>query len=113
MALSSKRLGASMSAWASAAPVIGTGSLDGFAAGALMSVVCAMAITTPRRARRPPAARGGAQAAERNGWLCQHAEAVGLGLAAEAAVAEAASAVMIETAGTGLAAAEVAGPEAT
>jgi hypothetical protein len=105
-----------MSAWASAAPVIGTSSFDGFAAGALMSVVCAMAITTPRRARRPSAARGGAEAAERNGWLCEHvvtAEAVGLGLAPEAAVAEAASAVMIETAGTGLAAAEVAGPEAT
>jgi hypothetical protein len=29
--------------------VIGTGSLDGFAAGALMSVVCAMAITAPWR----------------------------------------------------------------
>ncbi len=53
-----------MSTWVSAAPAIGTGSLDGFAAVALMSVVCAMAITAPRRARRPSAARGGAQAAE-------------------------------------------------
>jgi hypothetical protein len=53
-----------MSTWVSAAPAIGTGSLDGFAAAALMSVVCAMAITAPRRARRPSAARGGARAAE-------------------------------------------------
>jgi hypothetical protein len=80
-----------MSAWASAAPVIGTGSLDGFAAGALMFVVCAMAITAPRRARRPPPGRSGARAAEPNGWLCRHvmaaeaAEAAGFGLAAEAA----------------------------
>jgi hypothetical protein len=96
--------------------VIGTGSLDGFAAGALMSVVCAMAITDPRRVRRPPAARGGAQAAERNGWVCEHvmaSEAVGFGLAAEAAVVVEASAVRIEAAGAGLAAAEVAGPEGT
>src|SRR5215467_1816137 len=35
-----------MSAWVSAAPAIGTGSLDGFAAAALMSVVCAMAVRT-------------------------------------------------------------------
>jgi hypothetical protein len=53
-----------MSAWVSAAPVIGTGSLDGFAAAALMSVVGAMAITAPRRSWRPSAARGGAQADE-------------------------------------------------
>lgn len=52
-----------MSAWASAAPAIGTGSLDGFAIGALMSGACALAITAPRRARRPSAVRGGAQAA--------------------------------------------------
>ena len=77
-----------MSALASAAPVIGTGSLDGFAAGALMSVVCAMAITAPRRVQRPSAAHGGAQAADRNGLLCEHVmatEAVGFGLAAEVA----------------------------
>jgi hypothetical protein len=79
-----------MSAWVSAAPVIGTGSLDGFATGALMSVTCAMAIAAPRRARRPSAARGGAKAAERGGWLCEHvraAEPAGFGLATEAAVA--------------------------
>jgi hypothetical protein len=109
-----------MSAWASASPVIGTGSLDGIAIGSLMSGACALAITAPRRARRPSAARGGVQAADRNGWLCEHvmaAEAVGFGLAAQVAMAvasaAAAKAVRIEAAGTGLAAAEVAGPEAT
>jgi hypothetical protein len=69
-----------MSAWVSAAPVIGTGSLDGFATGALMSVTCAMAITAPRRSRRPWEARGGVKAAERNGWLRERvmaAEAAG------------------------------------
>jgi hypothetical protein len=85
-----------MSAWVSAAPVIGTGSLDGFASAALMSVVCAMAITAPRRARRPSAARGGAQAAERDGWLCEHV------MAAEA--------VRIEAAEAGMAAAEATAP---
>jgi len=70
--------------------VIGTGSLDGFAIGSLMSGACALAITAPRRARRPSAAA---------------AEVVWGGVAAEA--------VRIEAAGTGLAAAEVAGPEAT
>jgi hypothetical protein len=85
-----------MSAWASAAPVIGTGSLDGFAIGALMSRACALAITAPRRARRLSAVRGGAQAAERNGWLCDHV------MAAEA--------VRIEAAGAGLAAAEATVP---
>jgi hypothetical protein len=68
-----------MSAWVSAAPAIGTGSLDGFAAATLMSVVCAMAVTAPRRSRRPTPARGGAHASERNGWLCEHV------MAAEAA----------------------------
>ena len=85
-----------MSAWVSTAPVIGTGSLDGFAAAALMSVVCAMATTA---ARRPPAVRGGAHASERNGLLCEHV------MAAEA--------VRIEAAGAGLAAADVARSEAT
>jgi len=39
-----------MSTWVSAAPAIGTGSLDGFAFGALMTGACALAITGPRRA---------------------------------------------------------------
>ena len=80
-----------MNAWVSAAPVIGTGSLDGFAAVALMSVVGAMAITAPRRARRPSAAGAGARSAERNGWLCEHVMAAG--------------AVRIDAAGAGVAAA--------
>jgi hypothetical protein len=78
-----------MSTWVSAAPVIGTGSLDGFAFGALMTGACALATTGPRRARRSSAARdGAARAAERSGWLCEHvmtAEAAGSRLAAEAA----------------------------
>src|SRR5260221_10127417 len=66
-----------MSTWVSAAPVIGTGSLDGFAFGALMTGACALAITGPRRARRSSAARdGAARAAERSGWLCEHVMAV-------------------------------------
>src|SRR5258706_6317435 len=76
-----------MSTWVSAAPVIGTGSLDGFAFGALMTGACALAITGPRRARRSLAARdGAARAAERSGWLCEHVmavEAAGAGLAGE------------------------------
>jgi hypothetical protein len=116
-----------MSAWVSVAPAIGSGSLDGFAIGALMSGACALAITAPRRARRPLAAGGGAQAGGRNGWLCEHvmaAEAIGFGLAAEAAVAvdgAAGGAVtaevarteetveMVETARTGMAWAGLAG----
>jgi hypothetical protein len=85
-----------MSALVSAAPAIGTGSLDGFTIGALMSGACALAITAPRRVRRPSAARGGARAAERNGWLCEHV------MAAEA--------VKIAPAGAGVAAAEAIAP---
>ena len=40
-----------MNAWVGVAPVIGTGSLDGFAFGALMSGACVLAITAPGRAR--------------------------------------------------------------
>jgi len=50
-----------MSTWVSAAPVIGTGSLDGFAFGALMTGACALAITGPRRAP------GGYQSRHRRG----------------------------------------------
>ena len=78
-----------MSTWVSAAPVIGTGSLDGFTVGTLMTGACALAIAGPRRARRSSAARdGAARAAERSGWLCEHvmtAEAAGSGLAVQAA----------------------------
>src|SRR5260370_7280443 len=78
-----------MSTWAGVAPAIGTGSLDGFAIGALMSGACVLGITAPRRAqaRHVPRARAGAVGAERSGWLCEHVMAAGVagtGVAAEA-----------------------------
>ncbi len=78
-----------MSTWAGVAPAIGTGSLDGFAIGALMSGACVLGITAPRRAqaRHVPRARAGAVVAERSGWLCEHvmaAEVAGTGVSAEA-----------------------------
>jgi hypothetical protein len=42
----------SMSAWVGVAPLIGAGSLDGFAIGALASGACFLAITASRRARK-------------------------------------------------------------
>jgi hypothetical protein len=41
-----------MSTWAGVTPLIGVGSLDGFAVGALMSGACSLAIVVPRRGRR-------------------------------------------------------------
>ena len=81
-----------MSTWVSAAPMIGAGSLDGFAIGALMTGACALAVTAPRRTRgrKTPSARDGALAAEERGWLCEHVMAAETGwaeVAAEAAVA--------------------------
>src|SRR5260370_21344484 len=78
-----------MSTWAGVAPAIGTGSLDGFAIGALMSGACVLGITAPRRAqaRHVPRARAGAVVAERSGWLCEHvmaAEVARAGGSAEA-----------------------------
>src|SRR5258708_12530531 len=78
-----------MSTWAGVAPAIGTGYLDGFAIGALMSGACVLGITAPRRAqaRHVPRARAGAVVAERSGWLCEHvmaAEVAGTGVSAEA-----------------------------
>ena len=76
-----------MSTWVGMAPVIGTGSLDGFAIGALMSGACVLAITAPRRVRSRQAGvarSGGVLAAEQGGWLCEHvmaAEAVGARMA--------------------------------
>jgi hypothetical protein len=55
-----------------AAPVIGFGSLDGFAIGALVSGACALAIITPRRTRRRAAAAGLPVAAIRSNWLGEH-----------------------------------------
>ncbi len=45
-----------MSTWAGVTPLIGAGSLDGFAVGALMSGACSLAIVAPRRGRRRQAA---------------------------------------------------------
>src|SRR5580700_7987011 len=42
----------SMSAWVGVAPLIGAGSLDGFAIGALASGACFLAVTASRRARK-------------------------------------------------------------
>ena len=41
-----------MSAWVGVAPLIGAGSLDGFAIGALASGACFLAVTASRRARK-------------------------------------------------------------
>src|SRR5260221_14619091 len=70
-----------MSTWAGVAPAIGTGSLDGFAIGALMSGACVLGITAPRRAqaRHVPRARAGAVGAERGGGLCEHVMGAGGG----------------------------------
>jgi hypothetical protein len=72
--------------------MIGAGSLDGFAIGALMTGACALAVTAPRRTRerKAPSAPDGALAAEEGGWLCEHvlaAETAWEEVAAEAAVA--------------------------
>jgi len=56
-----------MSAWVSAAPVIGTRSLDGFAIGALMSGACALAITASRSGGRDGRAAGGYRSRHRRG----------------------------------------------
>jgi hypothetical protein len=65
-----------MSAWLGVSPLIGAGSLDGFAIGALASGACFLAIAAPRRARRrrafalsedPPFGSGSP-----DGWLCEH-----------------------------------------
>ena len=56
-----------MSAWVSAAPVIGTRSLDGIAIGALMSGACALAITAERAGGRYGRAAGGYRSRHRRG----------------------------------------------
>jgi hypothetical protein len=48
-----------MSTWVGMGPVIGPGSLDGFAIGVMMSGAFFMALTAPRRARRRPAVAAG------------------------------------------------------
>jgi hypothetical protein len=61
-----------MSTWVGISPVIGAGSLDGFAIGAMMSGAFFLAITAPRRAQRRQAAAasaGGARATGPRAWL--------------------------------------------
>jgi hypothetical protein len=48
-----------MSTWVGMGPVIGPGSLDGFAIGVMMSGVCFLAVMAPRRARRRQAVAAG------------------------------------------------------
>ena len=67
-----------MSTWVGISSVIGAGSLDGFAVGAMMSGAFFLAVTAPRRARRRQAAAvgaGGALAVGPRGWLSKHASA--------------------------------------
>lgn len=71
-----------------AAPMIGVGSLNGFAVGALVSGACALAITSPGRMRKRRAARGGTPpTAVSSGWLCEHVMAHEYRMAAEERVA--------------------------
>ncbi len=65
-----------MSTWVGLGPVIGPGSLDGFAIGVMMSGACFLAVTAPRRARRRQAAAAGtvgALAAAPREWLSRRA----------------------------------------
>jgi hypothetical protein len=48
-----------MSTWVGMGPVIGPGSLDGFAVGVMMSGAVFLTLTAPRRARRQPAMAAG------------------------------------------------------
>jgi len=48
-----------MSTWVGMGPVIGPGSLDGFAVGVMMSGAFFLALTAPRRSRRRPAVAAG------------------------------------------------------
>ncbi len=48
-----------MSTWVGMGPVIGPGSLDGFAVGVMMSGAVFLTLTAPRRARRRPAVAAG------------------------------------------------------
>jgi hypothetical protein len=68
-----------MSTWVGISPVIGAGSLDGFAIGAMMSGAFFLAFTAPRRAQRRQAAAasaGGAPSAGPRAWLRERVAAV-------------------------------------
>ena len=67
-----------MSTWVGMGPVIGPGSLDGFAVGVMMSGAVFLAVTTPRRARRRQAVAAGTagmMAAGPREWLSRRARA--------------------------------------
>jgi hypothetical protein len=64
-----------MSTWVGMGPVIGPGSLDGFAIGVMMSGAVFMAVTTQRRTRRRPAVAAGCPGMLTAGprdWLTRH-----------------------------------------
>jgi hypothetical protein len=61
-----------MSAWVGVAPLIGAGSLDGFAIGALASGACFLAITALRRGRKRYGLALSDGRGPKEGWLCEH-----------------------------------------
>jgi hypothetical protein len=64
-----------MSTWVGMGPVIGPGSLDGFAIGVMMSGAVFMAVTAQRRTRRRPAVAVGGSGMPTAGpreWLSRH-----------------------------------------
>jgi len=64
-----------MSTWVGMGPVIGPGSLDGFAIGVMMSGAVFMAVTAQRRTRRRPAVAAGGSGMLTAGpreWLSRH-----------------------------------------
>ena len=64
-----------MSTWVGMGPVIGPGSLDGFAIGVMMSGAVFMAVTAQRRTRRRPAVAAGDSGMLTAGpreWLSRH-----------------------------------------
>jgi hypothetical protein len=61
-----------MSAWVGVAPLIGAGSLDGFAIGAMASGAFFLAITALRRGRKRYALAVSDGPGPRDGWLCEH-----------------------------------------
>jgi hypothetical protein len=61
-----------MSTWVGVAPLIGAGSLDGFAIGALASGAFFLAITASRRGRKRRAFALSGRSGPHEEWLCEH-----------------------------------------
>jgi hypothetical protein len=61
-----------MSTWVGVAPLIGAGSLDGFAIGALASGAFFLAITASRRGRKRRAVTLSGRPGPHEEWLCEH-----------------------------------------